>query len=78
MFKYHGFLGIAVVASSQSSHLSIDDLTYVLSRGTLPVWSVNETSAVSLSVKYVILFKIDFTNWFPSSRAPSVADQSQE
>ncbi|KAA0045422.1 gag-pol polyprotein [Cucumis melo var. makuwa] len=71
-------LGIVVVASSQSSHLSIDVLASVLSRGTLSVWSVNEICVVSLSVKSVILHKIDFTNWFPSSRGPSAADQSQE
>ena len=66
------------MASSQSSHLSIDDLTSILSRETLSVWLVNEIFVISLSVKYVILHKIDFTNWFPLSRAPSAADQSQE
>uniref|UniRef100_A0A9I9E5N1 Uncharacterized protein n=1 Tax=Cucumis melo TaxID=3656 RepID=A0A9I9E5N1_CUCME len=76
MFEYHGFLGITVVASSQSLHLSIDDLASVLSRGTLSVWPVNEIFVVSLSVKHVILHKIDFTNWFSSACAPSAADQS--
>ena len=78
MFEYHGFLGITVATSSHSLHLSIDVLASVLSRGTFSVWPVNEISVVSLSVKYVILHKIDFTNWFPSSHASSAADQSQE
>ncbi|KAA0058376.1 gag-pol polyprotein [Cucumis melo var. makuwa] len=76
--QYHGFLGITMVANSQSSHLSNDELTSVLSQGTLSVWSVNEISVVSLSVKYVILHKIGITNWFSSSHASSAADQSQE
>jgi len=78
MSEYHGFLRITVVASSQFSHLSNDELASVLSQGTLSGWPVNEISVVSLSVKYVILHKIDFSNWFPSSHASSATDQSQE
>ncbi|TYK21770.1 uncharacterized protein E5676_scaffold1721G00230 [Cucumis melo var. makuwa] len=78
MFEYHGILGIAVVASPQSLHLSNDELPSVLSRGTLSALSVNEIYAISLSVKYVLLQKIDITIWFPSSHASSATDQSQE
>ena len=44
----------------------------LLSGGTLSSWSVNGIPAVALSVKYVILHKIDIANWFPSSHASSV------
>ena len=52
------FLGNSVVSSSQSSHISNDDLAFVLSSGTLSVWPVNGISDVSVSVKYVIFHKI--------------------
>ncbi|KAA0059857.1 uncharacterized protein E5676_scaffold184G00580 [Cucumis melo var. makuwa] len=48
-------------------------LASVLSGGTLSIWLVNGISIVSLSVKYVILHKIDIANRFPSSHASSVS-----
>ncbi|KAA0053422.1 gag-pol polyprotein [Cucumis melo var. makuwa] len=48
---------ITVVVSSQSSHLSIDDLAFVLSRGTLSIWPVNEIS-VMLDILKLFLLKL--------------------
>ena len=59
--------------NSTSSHPSNEVLASILSGGTLPVWLVNGISAVSLSVKHVILHKIGIANWFPSSHAFSVS-----
>ena len=44
-----------------------------LSGGTVSVWPINGIPAVSLSVKYVILYKVGIANWFPSSHASSVS-----
>ncbi|KAA0063437.1 hypothetical protein E6C27_scaffold977G00110 [Cucumis melo var. makuwa] len=45
-----------MVASSQSSHLSIDDLASVLSQGTLSVWPVNEISVANILKLFMLLF----------------------
>ncbi|TYK02704.1 uncharacterized protein E5676_scaffold1161G00370 [Cucumis melo var. makuwa] len=55
-----------------SSHPSNDVLAFVLSRETWSVWLVNGISTISLSVKYVIIHKIDIVNWFPSSHASNI------
>ncbi|TYK07715.1 envelope-like protein [Cucumis melo var. makuwa] len=48
----NGFLGNTMVASSQSSHLSNDELASVLSEGTLSVWSVNEIPVEHFCIKF--------------------------
>ncbi|KAA0055001.1 uncharacterized protein E6C27_scaffold43052G001520 [Cucumis melo var. makuwa] len=55
------------------SHPSNDVLASILSRGTLSIWPVNGIPAVSLSIRYVILHKIDIVDWFPSSHALGVS-----
>ncbi|XP_008448096.1 uncharacterized protein LOC103490383 [Cucumis melo] len=74
MFKIsHGFLGNTMVSGSQSLHPSNDELAPVSSGGILSIWQVNEIPALSLSVKYVILYMIDITKWLPSLHASTVS-----
>uniref|UniRef100_A0A9I9EBZ4 Putative plant transposon protein domain-containing protein n=1 Tax=Cucumis melo TaxID=3656 RepID=A0A9I9EBZ4_CUCME len=68
----NGFLGNVVSINFSPSSSSTDILASVLSGGILSSWPVNGIPAVALSVKYVILHKIDIANWFPSSHASSV------
>ena len=68
----NGFLGNTVKPNSTLSHPSNDVLASVLFEGTLSIWPVNGILVVSLSIKYVILHKIDIANWFPSLHASSV------
>lgn len=53
--------------------LSIVELVYVLTGGTLTVWPMNDILVASLCVKYTILHKIGIANWFPSSHGFSVS-----
>ncbi|TYJ97666.1 uncharacterized protein E5676_scaffold37G00350 [Cucumis melo var. makuwa] len=69
----NGFLGNTVHIDCSPSCPTTEDLTTVLSEGTLSTWPVNGILAVALSVKYAILDKIGIANWFPSSHASSVS-----
>ncbi|TYK13508.1 envelope-like protein [Cucumis melo var. makuwa] len=68
----NGFLGNVVDIDCSPTSPSTDVLASVLSGGTLSTWPVNRISAVALSIKYAILYKIGIANWFPSSHASSV------
>ncbi|TYK11265.1 uncharacterized protein E5676_scaffold227G001210 [Cucumis melo var. makuwa] len=65
------FLRNTVDIDCSSSCPTTEVLANVLSEGTLSTWHVNGISAVALSVKYTILYKIGIANWFPSSHASS-------
>ena len=67
------FLGNNIEPDCSPSNPSNEVLVFVLSGGTLSSWPVNGISAVTLSVKYVILHKIGIANWFTSSHASSVS-----
>ncbi|XP_050941306.1 uncharacterized protein LOC127149565 [Cucumis melo] len=69
----NGFLGNVIDVDCSPSSPSTDILASVLSSGTLSTWPVNGIPVVALSIKYVILHKIDIANWFPSSHASSVS-----
>ena len=69
----NGFLENVVELNFTHSHPSNDVLASILSGGTLSIWPVNGIPAVSLSIRYVILHKIDIVNWFPSSHALGVS-----
>ncbi|XP_008454690.2 uncharacterized protein LOC103495044 [Cucumis melo] len=69
----NGFLDNNVEPNSSPSNPSNKFLALVLSGGTLSTRPVNGIPVVSLSIKYVILHKIDFANWFPSSNASSMS-----
>ena len=69
----NGFLGNTMESNSTPSHPSNEVLASVLSKGTLSIWPVNGISTVSLSIKYVILHKINIVNWLPSSHVSSVS-----
>ncbi|KAA0039633.1 uncharacterized protein E5676_scaffold767G00060 [Cucumis melo var. makuwa] len=66
-------LGNTVESGSTPSHLSNDVMASVLFGGTLSIWPVNGILAISLSINYVILHKIDIANWFPSSHASNIS-----
>ncbi|XP_050941588.1 uncharacterized protein LOC127149759 [Cucumis melo] len=67
------FLGDTVESGYTPLHPSNDVLASVVSGGALSIWPVNGISAVSLSIKYVILHEIGSANWFSSSHASSVS-----
>ncbi|KAA0063935.1 uncharacterized protein E5676_scaffold1827G00030 [Cucumis melo var. makuwa] len=69
----NGYLGNSVVFSSQSSHPSNDVLAPFLSGRTFSIWPINEILAISLSVTYVNLHKMDIANGFPSLHTFSVS-----
>lgn len=53
-----------------SSELLASEFT----KGTVIEWPINDQfTTISLSVKYVILDKIDIVNWYPSTYASSVS-----
>ncbi|TYK23857.1 uncharacterized protein E5676_scaffold419G00280 [Cucumis melo var. makuwa] len=68
----NGFLGNNVKPNSLPSNPSNEVLASMLYGGTLSPWPINGISAVSLSVKDVILRKIGIVNWFTSSHASNV------
>lgn len=44
---------------------TLEMLALELTRGTVNVWLANgQLYAISLSVKYAILYKIDISNWY--------------
>ncbi|KAA0049880.1 uncharacterized protein E5676_scaffold105G00150 [Cucumis melo var. makuwa] len=59
----------------QTAHIrgSMFKISPAIINGTVSVWPINGIPAVSLSVKYVILYKVGIANWFPSSHASSVS-----
>ncbi|KAA0035566.1 uncharacterized protein E5676_scaffold455G001960 [Cucumis melo var. makuwa] len=69
----NGFLGNTVLNNFSPSDPSTDVLDSVFSGGTLSSCPTNGMPVVALSVKYVILHKIDIANWFPSFHASSVS-----
>uniref|UniRef100_A0A9I9EG69 Putative plant transposon protein domain-containing protein n=1 Tax=Cucumis melo TaxID=3656 RepID=A0A9I9EG69_CUCME len=69
----NGFLRNNVGSDYSPSNPSNEVLASVLTGWTLSSWPVNGIHAVALSVKYVILHKVDIANWFSFSYASSVS-----
>ncbi|XP_008465838.1 uncharacterized protein LOC103503432 [Cucumis melo] len=69
----NGFLGNTVDIDCSPSCPPTEVLATVLSGGTLSIWAVNGIPAAALSIKYVVLHKIDIANWFRFSHASSIS-----
>ncbi|XP_008452370.2 uncharacterized protein LOC103493432 [Cucumis melo] len=68
------YLGLALPADYAVSYPTPEQLAEELTDGTVPMWPVDgQLPVASLTVKYLILHRIEISNWIPYTHASTIS-----